>query len=288
MAEEDVDLENTSNNVVSRKKFAPADDVVLLRVVNSMRPWQAPIGTSNGIMKMFADIADACKQDPKFRVEKTGTALRTRFLSLVNQYKIDQCRSLRQSGTVEDYKEREILLQDIVTQMDDWQEKRNEEKELVKSKQSGIESSGEVMRRLAMDEYNDDDEYSSPRDSSIELDRTPTNVEPVQLDRTPTSLETVRGRSTKVSKRERLGAVTDSLVQAIQSCSDNQEKYAYKRQRLEFEQQQADKQREHERVEAELRRAHELNMEKRREEAERKRDENMHNFLLAILKHKSE
>lgn len=58
----------TSNN--SRKKFAAKDDVILLRAVNSFCPWKAPIGTSNGIMKVFEDIAQKCQQDSNLELQK--------------------------------------------------------------------------------------------------------------------------------------------------------------------------------------------------------------------------
>lgn len=141
-----------------RKKFAAIDDVVLLRAVNAYRPWRAPVGTSNRIMKVFDDIAAQCEADPEFMVDKQGAALRTRFNTLVREYKYknDQCRSMRKSGTVEQYEERERLLQDIIAQMGDWQEQINAEKGGRDAKQQAIESSGELLRRLAMGELDDD------------------------------------------------------------------------------------------------------------------------------------
>jgi hypothetical protein len=106
-----------------RQKFAAVDDVVLLRVVNAFRPWRAPVGTANCIMKVFEDIAVHCGASPEFGVDKPDIALRTRFATLVREFKRDQCRSMRKSGTVVQFKERYRLLLDIIAQPDDWSDK---------------------------------------------------------------------------------------------------------------------------------------------------------------------
>ncbi|KAH9152013.1 hypothetical protein AeRB84_005503 [Aphanomyces euteiches] len=49
------------------------------------------------------------------------------------------------------------VLQDIVSQIDDWNERRSEEKSLKDIKSSALLKLGEVMKRLAMDELMDDD-----------------------------------------------------------------------------------------------------------------------------------
>ncbi|GMG17391.1 unnamed protein product [Phytophthora fragariaefolia] len=49
-----------------RQKFAAVDDIVLLKAVNTFRPWTAAVGTSKGIMKVFEDIAIHCQLDESF------------------------------------------------------------------------------------------------------------------------------------------------------------------------------------------------------------------------------
>ncbi|KAJ0410007.1 hypothetical protein ATCC90586_000866 [Pythium insidiosum] len=97
----------------ARKKFSASDDLILLQIVNAFRPWRAPAGTANGVMKVFDDIATHCAKHKGFRVQKNGPALRTRFNSLVSQFRTDDCKSLRQSGTTEMFEERDALLQQI-------------------------------------------------------------------------------------------------------------------------------------------------------------------------------
>lgn len=110
-----------------RQKFPAVDDIVL-KAVNLYRHWTAPAGTSNGIMNVFNQIAAHCLLDPAFGLKKQGPAMRTRFTTLMSQFKADQYQSMRKSGTVEEYEEREVLLQNILNQIQDWNEKEAEKK----------------------------------------------------------------------------------------------------------------------------------------------------------------
>ncbi|GMF47470.1 unnamed protein product [Phytophthora fragariaefolia] len=139
-----------------RQKFVAINDVVLLRAVNAFQPWRAPAGTANGILKVFEDIAVHCGADPDFGVDKPGLALSTRFSTLVINFNRDQCRSMRRSGTVEQYQEGDRLLLDILSQTKDWEEKVAVENKIKDAKQQAIESSSALMRRLAMSESIED------------------------------------------------------------------------------------------------------------------------------------
>ncbi|GMF19480.1 unnamed protein product [Phytophthora lilii] len=55
-----------------RKNFTASDDLILLRAVNMMKPWEAPKGTSNGIMKSFEKIACMCQKMNGFVQDKPG------------------------------------------------------------------------------------------------------------------------------------------------------------------------------------------------------------------------
>ncbi|KAI9995666.1 hypothetical protein PInf_012731 [Phytophthora infestans] len=109
-------------------------------------------GTANGIMKSFDKIADICNEMAGFVRDKQGPALRTRYDKLIRQHRDAQVVSRRSSGTTEEYNERDVLLQYIVTRMDDWKERQDSEKQLQRAKDNGIEASGVLMRRLAMGE----------------------------------------------------------------------------------------------------------------------------------------
>jgi hypothetical protein len=125
----DLGVAGDINRPPLRQKFAAVDDIVLLKAVKFFRPWTAPVGTSNGIMKAFDDTVLHCRSDPAFGLKKPGTAVRTRFTTRVNQYRANQCQSMRKSGTVEEYEVREVLLQNIVTLMDDLKDVEDGKKE---------------------------------------------------------------------------------------------------------------------------------------------------------------
>ncbi|KAI9980668.1 hypothetical protein PInf_009971 [Phytophthora infestans] len=68
------------------------------------------------------------------------------------------------------YKERDVLLQDIVSRMDNWKELADEEKAKKRARNRGIETSGELMRRLAtgeMDQMDDDEEEEKGDDGGV-------------------------------------------------------------------------------------------------------------------------
>ncbi|OWY94698.1 hypothetical protein PHMEG_00035499 [Phytophthora megakarya] len=212
-------------------------------------------------MKVFDDIAIQCRLDESFGLKKPGTAVRTRFTNLVSQYKTDQCQSMRKSGTVEQYAEREVLLQNIVTLMADWEDKEAQRKQEQSAKQRGIESSGELLRRLAMGEIaSGEEDYLFVGNSASS------------------------GRKKKITKRERLDVVSNGIASALLEASDDDKtKYKYKMERLQFEREQEELKRLHANEEADKRRAHELQLEDRRIQADESRDKRMQEFLLRIL-----
>ncbi|KAG3035693.1 hypothetical protein PC121_g575 [Phytophthora cactorum] len=151
----DTPLEQPASAGHARKNFTAAADAILLRAVNVGKPWEAAKGTANGVMKSFDKVANICEEVEGF-VRKHGSALRTRFDKIVRQYRDAEVVSRRASGTIEEYDERDMLLQDIITRMDDFQQLQAAEKHLRRAKDDGIEASGALMRRLAMGELEDE------------------------------------------------------------------------------------------------------------------------------------
>ncbi|OWY96903.1 hypothetical protein PHMEG_00032708 [Phytophthora megakarya] len=167
-----------------------------------------------------------------------------------------------------------MLLQDIITLMNDWKEKDAERKEEKSARQRGIESSGALLRRLATRDFEPEDSDSDKvNDSESLLNKT-----------TPRS-----GRKKKITKRDQLGAVSGALNLVILEAGEEEKaKYEYKAKRLEFEREQQEEKRRHKSIEAEKRRDHEIRIEERRLKAEDEREKRMHDFLLKILTHKNQ
>ncbi|CAK4390607.1 unnamed protein product [Aphanomyces euteiches] len=133
-----------------RSKFACRDDVVLLTQVVLASPWAAG---HKKVMAAWEDIAKNCARQPGFGLKtKKGPALKTRFSLLLETFKKGEMASMRKSGATEEFEEREILLTDIKSRIDDYSEVEEARKEINKKKKDGIESSGRLLRQLAMDE----------------------------------------------------------------------------------------------------------------------------------------
>ncbi|ETV95915.1 hypothetical protein H310_10580 [Aphanomyces invadans] len=60
--------------------------------------------------------------------------------------------SLRKSGTAEEYEEREHLLQDIKTRMDDFKASETIRQDVCRGKLEGIENSGTLLRKMTLGE----------------------------------------------------------------------------------------------------------------------------------------
>ncbi|KAG3002193.1 hypothetical protein PC120_g19850 [Phytophthora cactorum] len=84
---------------------------------------------------------------------------------LAKEFKKDQCRSMRKSGTVEQFEERERILLDVIALTNGWDENIESDNNIKQAKQrKATKSSEELMRRLAMKEASDDDSQEDVSD----------------------------------------------------------------------------------------------------------------------------
>ncbi|KAF0706255.1 hypothetical protein AaE_014207 [Aphanomyces astaci] len=132
----------------TRKSFGCSDDITLLIAVNDAKPWTA---SSGSLMKTWTDIASDLKANRRFKVAKDGQGCKTRFDKLTKAYKERSLAAMRRSGTDEEFGECEQLLEDILSQVNDFVEKKDAQASLLASKKEGIEASGVMMRKLAME-----------------------------------------------------------------------------------------------------------------------------------------
>ncbi|KAG6943883.1 hypothetical protein JG687_00018181, partial [Phytophthora cactorum] len=94
-----------------------------------------------------------------------------------------------------------------------------------------MESSGELMRRLAMNEASDDDSQEDVSDSPADESSRKRSAEPESAKK-------------KITKKERLAVVMDALTESLKTVSEEDRgKYEYKSQRLAFEKEQAEEKR---------------------------------------------
>ncbi|ETN04913.1 hypothetical protein F441_14172 [Phytophthora nicotianae CJ01A1] len=97
----------------TRKKafrFLPSSDVLLLKEVTAHTPWAAAHGETNTAWTTVANelknAISASTADDK--------ACRRRFTALLDTFRREEMKSLRVSGTAEEYREREQLLTDCL------------------------------------------------------------------------------------------------------------------------------------------------------------------------------
>ncbi|ETI31472.1 hypothetical protein F441_21444 [Phytophthora nicotianae CJ01A1] len=177
----------------------------------------------------------------------------------------------------------DVVLVRAVNAFQPWRapvEKLEATNRIKETKQAGIESSGELMRRLAMNESvagkGDDENEDGDEDSDAAS----------QVGRKP-SAQQGSAQKGKITKRERLAVFTDALTDSLKSASeDDGNKHEFKAKRLAFEQDQAENQRLHEATEAEKRRHHELDLETRRQKADEEREKRMFAILKSVLMQK--
>ncbi|KAH9098117.1 hypothetical protein LEN26_016697 [Aphanomyces euteiches] len=130
-------------------KFSCHHDIQLLQQVSIVRPWEADRGK---LTAAWDEIASELSRQPRFGMNKKSVALRARFESLMTKFIKGEKLSQRQSGTTEEYDERDVLLTDIRARIDDYEQVGAEKRQAAKRKTEGIQNSGLVMRQLAMDE----------------------------------------------------------------------------------------------------------------------------------------
>jgi hypothetical protein len=131
-----------------RSKFACCDDIILLTQVNFLKPWEATYGN---VTTAWAAIHANCAKQQRFGLKlKKAAALKCRFDLLMDSFVKEELASLRKSGVPEEYEEREVLLTDIKSRMDDFVEVKAVHKQEEQAQKNGIENSGLEMRRMAM------------------------------------------------------------------------------------------------------------------------------------------
>ncbi|KAG9399652.1 hypothetical protein AC1031_011465 [Aphanomyces cochlioides] len=228
-------LASTEPGRIIRKKFATVDDVVLLQVVNAFRPWRAPAGTSRGIMKVFDDIAAHCAKHKLFGVNKWPRPT----------------HSFHHAGEGFQKRPVQIDVSEIVSQIDDWNEHLQQEKLQKSEKAMALLKSGEVLKRLAMDEIDNDDANDDDDVDFEDVEESSTTEASSTNTKCAPGKQSIKRRG-KISKSERIGAISDALVNALATTDDDERrKNELELRKMEFKRVEAELQRVYQRDEAE-------------------------------------
>ncbi|ETV77168.1 hypothetical protein H257_09054 [Aphanomyces astaci] len=115
----------------TRKSFGCSDNITLLIAVNDAKPWTA---SSGSLMKTWTDIASDLKANRRFKVDKDGQGCKTRFDKLTKAYMERTLTAMRGSGTDEEFGECKQPLEDILSQVNNFVEKKNAQASLLVAK----------------------------------------------------------------------------------------------------------------------------------------------------------
>ena len=168
---------------------------------------------------------------------KKGTAIKIRFELLLKTFKADEMDSMRKSGAVEEFTEREQLLLDISSLMDDFVSLQKTNQQANAAKQAGIEMSGEIVRRMAIDGPAKDAESSSEESDDDESDPESNKDSSNESGKGKGKRKKCPSRKKrKPMKREKLDQLMATIQGAIhESAQSEKDKLAFKTERLKLD-----------------------------------------------------
>ena len=213
------------------------DDVIMCKLINYEKPWQATHGT---ITETWDELAKKLMQTPGFGCHKTGKKIRSRFLELMLWFGKEDKASLRKSGTEEQYEERDQLLQGIKQQMDDWNQNAKLVKKTTEAKVKGMLLSGDFA--LGKISGNFEDNQDSEEDvHTMESDSDSATMTPQKsLKRKKSQLGDAKGSGRKMTKLERTQGIFNAVENGVLSLQSNENALlAISRERFEFDKEQA-------------------------------------------------
>ncbi|KAK3732399.1 hypothetical protein QZH41_016781 [Actinostola sp. cb2023] len=120
------------------------NDIMLATEVSSRKP------KTSSEWEQVASILSLAFSTSEKPVELTGRACRERLDRLVNKYKVEDKKSLKRSGSEEEYTELQQILEDICTFRRDQAELKQKEKQNKKKKEKEDIQKGLEMRAAAL------------------------------------------------------------------------------------------------------------------------------------------
>ncbi|KAG9398980.1 hypothetical protein AC1031_012358 [Aphanomyces cochlioides] len=150
-------------------QFSAHDDIILCQYINVVQPWLSP----GSMMLKWAEVAEKLSNDPACRLNKDGPGCRSRWARLRREHTSNSKKSSRKSGTSEDYDERDIIIQDLVTRILDYEEQTTAKRDNAKNSAKAIEKSGIVMRQMAMDALSESSSVDHASDDSNDSEPEP-------------------------------------------------------------------------------------------------------------------
>jgi hypothetical protein len=143
----DGELHAEKNTQPARKKqfiFNEAAEVALLKQVLASAPWEASHGNSQ---RNWDEVAVSLRSAG---LEVNGRRVKIKLESLVNTWRMQCAKEERQSGVAVAYSEKEIMLEDIRTQLDEWSAHGRQAVDSANKARIKAQAEGKDIRKASM------------------------------------------------------------------------------------------------------------------------------------------
>ncbi|CAK4602409.1 unnamed protein product [Aphanomyces euteiches] len=130
-----------------RRTWTEAEDLVLLRQVSLLRPFQARHGD---VMTLWDRDAETLCDEESFQRLVDGKKLQSRFNHLIDKHRKFDKQALRLSCVEEDESETSMILNDLVQLVDDAKIENENNKKEKKLEEKKSEDAGQIIRDEAM------------------------------------------------------------------------------------------------------------------------------------------
>ncbi|CAK4700973.1 hypothetical protein LEN26_016120 [Aphanomyces euteiches] len=130
-----------------RRNWTEVEDLVLLRQVSFLRPFQARHGD---VMTLWDRVAGTLCDEESFQRLVDGKKLQRRFNHLIDKHRKFDKQALRLSGVEEDESETSMILDDLVQLVDDAKIENENDKKKKKLEEKKSEAAGQIIRDEAM------------------------------------------------------------------------------------------------------------------------------------------
>jgi hypothetical protein len=194
----DGELHAEKNTQPARKKqfrFNEAAEVALLKQVLASAPWEASHGNSQ---RNWDEVAVSLRSAG---LEVNGRRVKIKLESLVNTWRMQCAKEERQSGVAVAYSEKEIMLEDIRTQLDEWSAHGRQAVDSANKARIKAQAEGKDIRKASM--------------SGMKRQREPSDEDREQNEIVPSSSSSRRRRSS--------GSFEDSFAELKDSFVENAE-----------------------------------------------------------------
>jgi hypothetical protein len=125
-------------------RFNTESEMTLLRTVCALTPWEAAYGKTLSVWGQIATVL----QSSGLNVD--GKRARAKFDSLIKEWRERVAKEEKQSGINVEYGEKEILLEDIKSAMEEWSTHGQEALEISKSAKQKADAQGKDIRDASL------------------------------------------------------------------------------------------------------------------------------------------